>query len=214
MADGTMFPDTPDEALTCCPICDALHVVGEVEDGTKMRCVRCHSVIAVGRPEAILRIVVLSATSLILMSIVVFYPFLQLRNGVFTSRASVFDTVMSFTQGVMAPLSLAVAAFVIVLPVARMLLLLWALGPLAVDRAPLRGAPAALRWAEILRPWAMAEIFMVGVAVALVKLADLATLSMGPAFWSFGAIVVITALSDTQMSKHSVWTILERATKA
>jgi paraquat-inducible protein A len=57
----------------------------------------------------------------------------------------------------------------------------------------------------------MAEIFMVGVAVALVKLADLATLSMGPAFWSFVAIVIITALKDTQMSKHSVWTALDRA---
>jgi paraquat-inducible protein A len=50
------------------------------------------------------------------------------------------------------------------------------------------------------------------VAIALVKLADLATLSMGPAFWSFGALVIITALKDTQMSKHSVWTALEKAT--
>ena len=31
------------------------------------------------------------------------------------------------------------------------------------------GAQSALRWAFQLKPWAMAEIFMVGVAVALVK---------------------------------------------
>ena len=211
MADTSLFPGTADDELTCCPVCDALHAVGEVEDGAKMRCVRCGTVIAVGRPEAILRIVVLSTTSLILMTIVVFYPFLQLRNGVFTSRASVFDTVMAFSQGIMAPLSLAVAAFVIVLPVARLSMLIWALGPLAIGRPAIRGAEAALRWAETLKPWAMAEIFMVGVAVALVKLADLATLSMGPAFWSFGAIVFITALGDTQMSKHSIWTVLDRS---
>lgn len=199
------------EHLVCCPICDALHDIPEVEDDARLRCIRCHSVIAVGRPEAILRIVVLASTSLILMSIVVFYPFLELRNGVFTSKASVFETVMSFSQGIMAPLSIAVAFFVIILPVMRLGTLIWALGPLSIDRTPLPGASFALRWAEILKPWAMAEIFMVGVAVALVKLADLATLSMGPAFWSFASIVFITALQDTQMSKHSIWSALDTA---
>ena len=199
------------EDLVCCPVCDALHEIGEVPDDSRLRCVRCGTVIAVGKPEAVVRIVVLASTALILMTIVVFYPFLQLRNGVFTSKASVFEVVMSFSQGVMAPLSVAVAFFVIVLPVARLGTIVWALGPLSFDRPPLPGAALALRWAEMLKPWAMAEIFMVGVAVALVKLADLATLSMGPAFWSFAAIVFITALQDTQMSKHSIWTALDRS---
>jgi len=201
------------EDLVCCPVCDALHRIEDIEDDTRVRCVRCSTVIAVGRPEAILRIVVLASTALILMTIVVFYPFLELRNGVFTSKASVFQTVMSFSEGVMAPLSIAVAFFVIVLPVARLVALLWALFPLSIGLRPLPGAQLMLRWAEILKPWAMAEIFMVGVAVALIKLADLATLSMGPAFWSFAAIVFITALKDTQMSKHSIWTALDTAQK-
>lgn len=199
--------------LVCCPVCDALHEVGEVPAGMRLRCVRCGTLIAVDRPEAIVRIVILALTSLILMTIVIFYPFLELRNGVFDSRASVFETAMSFNRGIMAPLSIAVTLFVIVLPIARLAALVWALGPLSVEAAPFPGAAFALRLAETLRPWAMAEIFMVGVAVALVKLADLATLSMGPAFWSFGAIVFITALQDTQMSKHSIWTALDSATQ-
>ena len=202
---------TARDDLVCCPICDALHEVGEIEPGTRLRCVRCNTVIAVDRPEAIIWVVVLATTSLILMTIVVFYPFLQLRNGVFTSRASVFQTVMSFSEGVMAPLSLAVAGFVIVLPVARLLALVWSLGPLSFERPPLPGARTALRWAETLKPWAMAEIFMVGVAIALVKLADLATLSMGPAFWAFTAIVLVNALQDTQISKHAIWSALDEA---
>ena len=201
----------PAHDLVCCPVCDALHRLDDIEAGTRARCVRCNTVLGVGEPEAILRVVVLASSSIILMTIVVFYPFLQLRQGVFTSRASVFDTVMSFSEGIMAPLSIAVAFFVIVLPVARLSLLIWALAPLSLERAPLVGAHWALRWSERLRPWAMAEIFMVGVAVALVKLADLATLSMGPAFWSFGAIVILTALGDTQLSRHSIWTALDKA---
>jgi paraquat-inducible protein A len=202
--------DSAPPEIVCCPTCDALHAVGPVEDGARARCLRCGTVLDAGAPEAILRIVVLAATSLVLMTVVVFHPFLELRTGLFGSKASVFDTVMAFSQGIMAPLSLAVAAFVIVLPTARLALIVWALGPLSVDRTPWPGARRALRWAEAMRPWAMAEIFMVGVAIALVKLADLATLTMGPAFWAFGSIVVITALQDAQMTGHAIWARLER----
>lgn len=211
MAPGAARSST--EGLVCCPVCDALHEVAEVPSGMRLRCVRCNTVLAVDRPEAIRRIVVLASTSLVLMTIVIFYPFLELRRGFFDSKVSVFQTVMSFNEGIMAPLSIAVAGFVIVLPVMRLAALVWALAPLTADRAPWPGAATALRLAETLRPWAMAEIFMVGVAVALVKLADLATLSMGPAFWSFAAIVFITALGDTQMSKLTIWTALDTAAR-
>ena len=203
----------PSPDLVCCPVCDALHEVRAVPEGTRLRCVRCNTVLAIDEPAAIRRIVVLASTALVLMTIVIFYPFLELRTGVFDSHASVFETVMVFDGGVMAPLSLAVAGFVIVLPVARLAALVWALAPLSAHRAPWPGAARALRLAETLKPWAMAEIFMVGVAVALVKLADLATLSMGPAFWSFAAIVFITAVGDTQMSKLTIWTALDTATR-
>ncbi|KIT15403.1 paraquat-inducible protein A [Jannaschia aquimarina] len=204
---------TPSADLLCCPICDALHRLDDLPDGRRARCIRCNTVLGTGKPEAITRIVVLAATSLILMTIVVFYPFLQLRQGVFTSKASVFDTVMTFSSGAMAPLSIAVGLFIIILPVTRLALLVWSLFPLSIGRPPWPGASRALRWSEVLRPWAMAEIFMVGVAIALVKLADLATLTMGPAFWSFAAIVFITALGDTQMSKHTIWTALDDSTR-
>ena len=201
----------PAPSLICCPVCDVLHEMPEVAAGERARCVRCGTTLARDRPGAIRLAVVLALTALILMSIVVFYPFLQLRQGVFTAKASVFDTVTSFSGGVMAPLSLAVALFVVILPVLRSAFVVWALGPLTLGARPLPGARPVLRWAERIRPWAMAEIFMVGVAVALVKLADLATLTMGPAFWSFAAIVAITAVKDTQLSGHHVWTALDRA---
>lgn len=188
-----------------------MHAVGTVAAGTKARCVRCGTVLATGRPEAIARVVALAAASLALMGIVVFFPFLELRQGVFTARASVFDTVMTFDTGAMVPLSLAVGVFILVLPAARFAALVWSLAPLTWDGRPWPGAVPALRLAMQLRPWAMAEIFMVGVAIALVKLADLATLTMGPAFWAFAGVVGLAALKDSQLTPHTIWTALERA---
>ena len=199
--------------LVCCPVCDALHEIGEVPEGARLRCVRCNTVLAVDRPEAVVRIVVLSLTALILMSIVIFFPFLELRKGVFDSQTSVFRTAMSFDQGVTAPLSIAVTAFVMVLPVMRLMALVWTFGPLSINRRPLPGAARMLRLAGTLRPWAMDDVFMIGVAVALVKLSGLATLSVGPAFWSFAGIVFITAVMETQMNKNSLWTALSTASQ-
>ena len=74
MPDGNL-PDAGTE-LACCPVCDTLLEMHGVPENTRLRCIRCRTVIAVGRPEAISRVVVLASTSLVLMSIVVFYPFL------------------------------------------------------------------------------------------------------------------------------------------
>ena len=52
----------------------------------------------------------------------------------------------------------------------------------------------AMRWAEWIEPWAMAEIFMVGVVVSLVKVSDLASLNVGPAFWSLLCLILTSVL--------------------
>ena len=81
--------------------------------------------------------------------------------------------------------------------------------PMALGHRPARGAAQAFRLAEHLKPWAMAEVFLVGVAVALVKVSGLATLSIGPSFWAFAGLVVITVLKDNYMSSLIIWKTLE-----
>jgi paraquat-inducible protein A len=62
--------------------------------------------------------------------------------------------------------------------------------------------------AEHIRPWAMAEVFIIGVAVALVKVAGLAQVTLGPAFWAFVGLVIITVLKDNFMCRVTVWQTL------
>jgi len=175
---------------------------------TRTRCLRCGYQLTLGKSEAITRVVGLALTSTILMGIVLFAPFLYLHAGPFDSNASVVDVVLSFATGIMLPLALAVLIFIIVVPVARSLLLIYALGPLLAGYQNAAGAELALRWAFVLKPWAMAEIFMVGVAVALVKLAGMATVNTGAAFWAFVLLVVVNTLQDTFMCRNTLWTSL------
>lgn len=160
------------------------------------------------------RIVMLSVTAMVLMLAAVFFPFLELDANGLRQRSSVFDAVLAFSDGLMLPLSLAVAALIIFLPLFRFGAIIYALAPMALGWRPAKHAALMFRWAEAAKPWAMAEIFIIGVAVALVKVAGLAHVSLGPAFWAFVALVIVTVLKDNFMCQLSVWKTLEERSKS
>ncbi|WP_224816379.1 paraquat-inducible protein A [Hasllibacter sp. MH4015] len=208
-ADGHMNADMGEASdVVGCPVCDAVYRLRPELSQRATRCPRCGYRITFGKTAALAWLVSLSATNVALLAMVVFLPFLELRAGQFDNAASVIDVVLGFSSGIMVPLALAVLAFILLLPLSRFLLLLYALGPIALGRRNFPNAARALRYAFVLKPWAMAEIFMVGVAVALVKLADLATIAIGPAFWIFALIVILNAYQDTLMCRHTLWTAL------
>ncbi|WP_417721894.1 paraquat-inducible protein A [Salipiger sp.] len=195
--------------LLACPACDALHRERDVAPGETARCVRCGEVLEAPRDSAMTQIIMLAASALILMIAAIFFPFLELDAAGRVQKSSLLDTVMAFSGGMTAPLTLAMAGLIVILPCIRFLSLIYVLGPMAIGHAPARHAAPVFRMAEALRPWAMAEVFIVGVAVALVKVAGLAHLSIGPAFWAFVALVIVTVLKDNFMSRVTVWRTLE-----
>lgn len=194
--------------MIACPKCDALHRVPQIDTGSEARCVRCGTVLMAPRDGAMTRIVMLSVTALILMIAAVFFPFLELRVQGLGRKSSVFDAVLAFSDGLMLPLSFAVAALIVVLPITRFIALIYVFAPMALGWAPAPHAKAAFRLAEQIRPWAMAEVFIIGVAVALVKVAGLAQVTLGPAFWAFVGLVIITVLKDNFMCRVTVWQTL------
>jgi paraquat-inducible protein A len=197
-----------DSGCIACPHCDVIYRFSAEEMVTRTRCVRCGYQLTLGKSEAITRVVGLALTSTILMGIILFAPFLYLDAGPFDSSASVADVVLGFATGIMVPLAFAVLVFIIVVPLTRSFLLIYALAPLLAGYGNAAGAQSALRWAFQLKPWAMAEIFMVGVAVALVKLAGMATVDTGAAFWAFVLLVIVNTLQDTFMCRNTLWTSL------
>jgi paraquat-inducible protein A len=195
--------------LVACPVCDTLYHYSAIPQGGQGRCKRCHHLLVTPRRNAMTRIVMLAVTGAILMVSAVSFPFLTVATHGLSQQASVIDTILAYSDGLMVPLSLAMAALIVVLPLIRLVAILYAVAPMALGHHPVRGAAKAFRVAEYLKPWAMAEVFIVGVAVALVKVGGLATLTIGPAFWAFAALVLITVLKDNFMSSLIIWKTLE-----
>lgn len=195
--------------LIACPTCDALHKETDVPISMAAKCVRCGHTLLRPRKSAMTQILMLAATAFVLMCAGIFFPFLELQAGGRITRSSVFDAVLAFSDGVMLPVAILLGALIIVVPLVRFMALIYVFAPMSLGHYPARYAPQAFRLAERLSPWSMAEIFIVGVGVALIKVTGLATVLIGPAFWAFCGLVVVTVLKDTFMCKLTVWKTLE-----
>lgn len=199
------------ENLIACPKCDAVYHVEEPEMGDRAVCGRCHTVLIAPRKRAGKQIIAISLAVVVLIISATIFPFLSIRAAGVAHRSSILDAALAFSDsGLLIMLSLAVAALIVFFPVLRALLVIYVLAPVVVDRKPFPGAIRAFRVSEALRPWSMAEIFAIGCAVALVKVADLAEVHFGPAFWMFSALVVLLMVQDGFMCRYSVWKSLEK----
>ena len=197
------------DRLIACPKCDVLHEICEVSEGEKACCRQCGAVLIQPGENAFVRVITLALTVLILMLGAIFFPFLRLQAGQIEHHSSVFDAITAFSSGLMLPLSFAVAALIVFIPIARVVAIIYTLWPLMRGQPAYRHAPHAMRMAEALKPWSMAEIFVIGVAVALVKVGGIAHVTLGPAFWAFSALVIVVVLQDTFMCKWTIWKSLE-----
>ena len=195
--------------LLACPECDALHHVIPLDPGESASCQRCGTVLIAPRLRSVVEVMALSFTALILMAAAVFFPFLTVSAQGLSHTTSVFGAAMAYSSGILAPLSLAVLVIVVALPVLRFIALIYTLWPLARGHPPFAHAARAFRLAGELEPWSMAEIFVIGTAVALVKVAGLATVGFGPAFWAFAALIIVTALKNNFLSRWAIWEALD-----
>lgn len=200
----------PLEDLVACPHCDTLHSATEIAPGARAYCQRCHAVMMTARPSAMAHVLSLALAAFVLMMAAISFPFLDLDVQGNHNATSVLEAITAFNEGLSIPLAIAVAFFIIILPLTRLAAIIYAIGPLARGKQARPAARAAFRLAERLRPWSMAEIFMVGVTVALIKVAGLATVTIGPAFWAFTGLVVITVLKDQMIDRYSIWEALDQ----
>lgn len=206
----TDTPAIPLDKLIVCTHCDAAYTLRRPQAGERATCRRCGTVLITPRRKAGLQIIAVSLAVVILLIAASVSPFLTINAAGASNSVSILDAALAFRDGPLIALALTTAALIIFVPLVRVMLAIYVLVPIVLDRPPARGAIHAFRLAEALRPWSMAEIFAIGCAVALIKVADLARIDFGPAFWMFCVLTVVIVVQDNFMCRWSVWQSLER----
>jgi len=200
----------PPAETVACPDCDLLQRIPELEPGAKARCARCGHVLAsqsadpLDRPLALtlaaaVVFIVANTTSLMGLSAVGRFASTTIPNGAYEM----------WLQG--EKITAAIVAFcAVVAPGAYILFMLTVL--LAVRRPP---APhwvgELLRWGNSMQPWSMGEVMILGIMVALVKIAELASVDVGIGMYAVGALVILFAAIAMAFDPREVWRRVEWA---
>ncbi|MDG4554219.1 MAG: paraquat-inducible protein A [Candidatus Competibacter sp.] len=207
-ANSPAFPPAAADALVACHDCDLLYRKRPLREGEKARCGRCGALLYARKSNSIERALTLALAALILFGLANAFPLLDFQFQGRGQQSSVLSGVWElYAQGMWA---LAAVVFVasILAPLLKILALLYVLLPLRVGRRPWRMA-WVFRWIETLHPWAMTEVYLLGVLVAFVKLSDIATIVPGVALYSFAALIVAMAATDAALEPEAIWERLE-----
>jgi paraquat-inducible protein A len=68
-----------------------------------------------------------------------------------------------------------------------------------------------MRWGHTMQPWSMNEVMILGILVALIKIAELATVEAGIGMYAMGGLVVLFPAIALAIDEHEIWQRIEWA---
>lgn len=188
-----------------CHDCDWLiKIPDNLSVGQRVCCPRCDRKQFTVRRDPVNKAIAIALTALCLMILAVSFPFLSIETqGIRHSISLIESPITLYRQGY-AMIGIIVLACIIVLPSLFLLNLLAMLLPLQIfgkNRLSIIHA----KMIDALRPWIMADVFVLAVLVALVKLMESANVILGTSFWAYIAFTLTFIMTTTIVGKRQLW---------
>ena len=199
-----------DASLIVCPHCDLLQRLPVLAPGASARCPRCNKELWRRREDSLNRTLALTLAAAVLYIIANSVSMLGLTIVGRAASTTVIGGVQTLWQDGQEIVAVLVFFTVILAPALQIGLML------AIVLGAMR--PSAPRWVgTLLRhhpttgTWSMIEVMMLGVLVALVKIADYATVIPGVALFVLGGLVFVLAAMQASFDAREVWEKIEWA---
>ena len=200
---------TAPQPLVACHDCDLLQRKRPLRFGERAFCPRCGASLYSKKRDSFEHTIILAVTSLILFTVANAFPFMTFKLHGRVQESVLSTGVWEFFERGMWELGLLVLAASILFPFLKILGMLYVLVPLACNRRPWK-VPLVFRMVEHCKTWAMMDVYLLGVIVAVVKLSDLAILVPGVAIYSFVGLIIALAAADSALNAHAVWEKMEK----
>ena len=196
--------------IIACQDCDLLYRQRVLHDGERATCSRCGAVLYRKIRNSLDYTLVFSITGIILFLMANVFPFMTFQYEGRVQGSVLLTGVKELLVQDMWMLGILVLMVSIIIPLLKIVGMLYILVPLKANRRPWRAA-FIFRFVEALHPWAMVDVYMLGVIVAMVKLNDFATIVPGTALYSFAALLISMAAASAMLDPHDVWERLDLA---
>jgi paraquat-inducible protein A len=190
--------------LVACADCDLLQTLPPLQPGGNAACVRCGRRLARRLSGSVDRPLALTVAALITLAIANLCSLMELHvAGRFASTTIAGGAYEMWMQGQRIT-GMLVMFCAVLAPFAYILFMLVLL--LAARRTPVpQWAGEMLRWIGHLQVWSMLEVVMLGILVALIKIAELATVTPGAGMYAFGASIFLIPAIMSSLDKQDLW---------
>ncbi|WP_288440843.1 paraquat-inducible protein A [uncultured Pseudomonas sp.] len=193
--------------LIACHECDLLMRKPVLQHDEKAQCPRCGYELYAHRRNVVNRSLALVLTALLLFIPANFLPIMQLHLLGQTSDDTVWSGVLGLYNSQMRGVAVVVFLCSMAVPLLKLLCQLAVLLSIRLDIGRSYGL-LCYRIYHHLRDWGMLEVYFMGVLVAIVKLVDLAELTVGLGLFCFISLLLVQVWLEVVMSPHQIWSAL------
>lgn len=187
-----------------CHECCLPHRLPDLPRGAAAYCRRCGALLRKRRGDPWQRTLPLALGAVPLIPVIVLLPFIGLNIGGQQVQTWMFSGPIALRRDGLWELGALVLATSFLIPVIKLFCLVLALLGLGLARPP-RAVVPLFHTVGHLGPWAMVEVFLLGLIVAYTKLAGMAEVEIGPAAWALVALMVLMTAVDASLDQDAVW---------
>jgi len=211
MKDPTVSQSAADtldlDRLMACHECDLLMHRPPLSRGERVECPRCGYELHVQRERVVERSLALVVAALLLFVPANFLPIMRLNLLGQASEDTVWSGVLGLYDSGMQGIALVVFLCSMAVPLLKLLCQFAVLLSIRLDIGRSYGL-LLYRIYHHLRDWGMLEVYLMGILVSLVKLADLADVTLGLGLLCFIALLLVQVWLEVIMSPQQIWQAL------
>jgi len=195
-----------------CHCCDLIQEVPDLSSGQKAHCRRCGHLLTSKINNSLNRAIAFAFSALIFLFLSLPFPFLAFQSQGREQEVSLAQSGFDLLQLGFPVLALLLLCFILLIPALLLSAYLAVLVPLKLGhcRPWMYQLTRAL---FTLHPWGMAEVFLIGVLVSLVKIAGMADLVIGMSFWAYVLFAICLIATITSVDKLQLWHKLDNTAR-
>lgn len=189
--------------LIACEACGLVQRLDNLPPRHRACCARCDAILAKHHVNSRARTLALTLSALFLYAPANIYPIMTMEYMGRHTENTVWGGVKALYQDRMWYVAIIVFAASMVIPLLKLLALFFLV------------ASRSMRWRKMrarifkitcrIGPWAMLDVFLLSVLVALIRFGRFATVIPGPGIIAFTSVVVLTILAAESFDPRIIW---------
>jgi paraquat-inducible protein A len=197
-----------DASLIACPQCDLLQRLPEIAPGESARCPRCDEELWRRQEDSLHRPLALTIAAALLFIVANAVPMLGLTVVGREASTTVFGGAWHLWNAGWQSVAILVFFTAVLAPALQIGIMLAILIGAHREHPP-KWVGMLLRHYPTAATWSMIEVMILGVLVALIKIADYAKVIPGLALFVLGALIFLIAAFESSFDPRAVWDRVE-----